>query len=80
MFDPTPVGRLKPTFALLEPVLGGKTPGTGVTICVCLFAASVTAFNIDCQYIGKYYNIGEAPQWRLAFPNVILTTISCFSK
>lgn len=80
MFDSTPVGRLKPSFAWLEPVMGGKTPGAGVTICVCVFAASVTALNLDYQYVIKYYDFEHALQWRAAFPNMLFTIIACLSK
>lgn len=74
------MGRLKPNFTWLEPVIGGKTPGAGVTICVCVFAASVTCLNIDYQYVMKYYDFEHGPLWRAVFPNAFLTALSCISK
>lgn len=80
MFDPTPVGRLKPAFTWLEPILGGKKPGAGVVVCVSIFAISITILNIDCQYVLKYYDFGDTPKWSFVLPKVIFAVISSASK
>lgn len=40
MFEALTVGRLRPQYAWLEPLVGGRAPGAAVTSCVYMFTVA----------------------------------------
>ncbi|XP_045498287.1 cationic amino acid transporter 4 [Colias croceus] len=45
MFEALTVGRLRPQYAWLEPLVGGRAPGSAVTSCVYVFALAAAALS-----------------------------------
>ncbi|XP_059048503.1 cationic amino acid transporter 4-like [Achroia grisella] len=69
MFEALTVGRLRPQYAWLEPLVGGRAPGAAVTGCVYTFTVAAAAL---CAH--EHFLSGPAGLWAL-LPDIVLTSI-----
>ncbi|CAH0585762.1 unnamed protein product [Chrysodeixis includens] len=69
MFEALTVGRLRPQYAWLEPVAGGRAPGAAVTSCVYTFTVAAAALCAHNHFLAE-----PAGPWAL-LPDFILSGI-----
>lgn len=69
MFEALTVGRLRPQYAWLEPLVGGRAPGAAVSACVYTFIVVAAVRCVHYQIMAD-----SASLWPL-LPDVILYLI-----
>lgn len=69
MFEALTVGRLRAQYAWLEPLAGGRAPGSAVTSCVYVFTAAAAALCAHNHFLAE-----PAGLWAL-LPDFILSFI-----
>ncbi|XP_031765984.1 cationic amino acid transporter 4 [Galleria mellonella] len=69
MFEALTVGRLRPQYAWLEPLVGGRAPGAAVTGCVYTFTVAAAALCAHEHFLSE-----PAGLWAL-LPDFVLTSI-----
>ncbi|XP_063364233.1 cationic amino acid transporter 4 [Cydia amplana] len=69
MFEALTVGRLRPQYAWLEPLVGGRAPGAAVSSCVYTLTAAAAALCAHNHFVAE-----QAGLWAL-LPDLVLTAI-----
>lgn len=69
MFEALTVGRLRAQYAWLEPLVGGRAPGSAVTSCVYIFTVAAAALCAHNHFLAE-----PAGLWAL-LPDFVLSFI-----